>query len=110
MAIRSLLHLCTGKASSTDLSLLFLTSGLGQRLQETKGSCGKTAPKGLLVLTAEGPTGASAPEAQHHTGCTSHQQQEPVPRNSLVLPEGGQDSQNQAPQDNQEPRREGKRN
>ena len=104
-----MLHLCTRKASSTGLSLLFLTSGLGRRLQETKSSCGETAPKGLLVLTAGGPTRASAPEARHHAGRTSHQQQKPVPRNSLVFPEGGQDSQNQAPQDNQEPRREGRK-
>lgn len=82
---------------------------------ETPGSqnhLGRTACTGLLVFIVSPPP----PPPEHPpqmpgtmAGAPSHQQQKPVSRNSLVLPEGGQHGQNQAPQDNQEPREEGRR-
>lgn len=103
---------CAQETSSTDPPLLPLGSGLGRRLREAKTTWGELHPRASLSsLWSPPPPPPEHPPQMPGTvaGAPSHQQQKPVSRNSLVLPEGSQHGQNQAPQDNQEPREEGRR-
>ena len=103
---------CAQETSSTDPPWLPLGSGLGRRLREAKTTWGELHPRASLSSlwsppppVPENPT----PKAGPWGVVPSLPPQKPVSRNSLVLPEGSQHGQNQAPQDNQEPREEGRR-
>ena len=93
----------------TDPPMLSPGPGLGQRLQETKTNWAELYPRASLSSSLAVPPEHLPPQHSTTVHAPSHQQQKPVSRNSLVLPEGGQDGQNQAPKDNQEPRGEGRR-